>query len=98
MLASRGPSVVELCASGIYARSARFLPYSLDSLDCFLYGGVCPAGSGARKRDMSRIDRSEASRLLAKSIAYADCGKLMLAAEYARKLNEFLLASIDDES
>lgn len=36
------------------------------------------------------IDRSEASRALAKAIAYAQCGKQATAAEWARKLVHLL--------
>ena len=32
------------------------------------------------------VDRTELSRLLAKAIAYKNCGSEALAAEYARKL------------
>lgn len=39
---------------------------------------------------MTSIDRPEVSRALAKAIAYKQCGKDQLAAEWARKLVELL--------
>lgn len=52
------------------------------------------AGLGFRSLGMGKlIDRSEASRAMAKAIAYKQCGKDAEAAQWARKLVEILEAS-----
>jgi hypothetical protein len=48
----------------------------------------------AKEVNRMGINRSEASTLLAKAIAYSNVGNLERAAEYVFKLNEYLMANL----